>query len=210
MKAEWLVREENFSLLPSQFFDWFSNEIMTSLMVRWLRIFLTMEGTLVRSLVPEDPHMLWRNWVHVLQLLKPTPPKAHALQQGKTPQWEAHTLQLESNSCSLQLEKSPHSNEDAAQPKINRWKFCKNNEIDLRQINGKKNICMESPKICDSEKWPKQTTFMPFRPRNNTFVKNWQNKGVQACICVKSLQLCPTLWDHMDWNPLVSSVFGLP
>ena len=33
---------------------------------------------------PGRPHMLWRNWVHVLQLLKPKRPKAHALQQEKT------------------------------------------------------------------------------------------------------------------------------
>ena len=32
---------------------------------------------------------------HVLQLLKPTCPRAHALQQEKSPQWEAHVLQPE-------------------------------------------------------------------------------------------------------------------
>ena len=42
------------------------------------------------------------------QLLKPGPPRARAQQQEKPPQWEA---------CTLQLEKSPWSNEDPAQPK---------------------------------------------------------------------------------------------
>ena len=46
-------------------------------------------------------------WAHMLQLLKPVCPKAHALQQEKPPQWEA---------CVPQLEKSPSSNEDPAQP----------------------------------------------------------------------------------------------
>ena len=44
---------------------------------------------------------------HVPQLLKPTGPRACALQQEKPPQWEALTLQLESKPCSLQLEKKP-------------------------------------------------------------------------------------------------------
>ena len=33
----------------------------TSLVVRWLRIHLSMQGTQVRSLVQEDSHMLWNN-----------------------------------------------------------------------------------------------------------------------------------------------------
>ena len=39
---------------------------------------------------------------------------------GGTLQWEAHASQVESSPCLLQLEKSPGSNEDPAQPKINK------------------------------------------------------------------------------------------
>ena len=56
-------------------------------------------------------------WAHVPQLLKP---RAQALQQEKPPQWEARAAQ-ESSPCSLQLEKSPCSNHDPAQPKINKY-----------------------------------------------------------------------------------------
>ena len=45
-------------------------------------------------------------WAHVLQLLKPAGPRAHALQQEKPPQWETRTPQLESRPHSLQLEKA--------------------------------------------------------------------------------------------------------
>ena len=38
--------------------------------------------------------------------LEPTLPRAHALQQEKPLQWEAHVLRLESSPCSLQLEKA--------------------------------------------------------------------------------------------------------
>ena len=51
------------------------------------------------------------------------PPRACALQQGKPPQWEACALQLASSSHLPQLEKSPSSNEDPAQPKINKWNY---------------------------------------------------------------------------------------
>ena len=55
-------------------------------------------------------------WTHVPQLLKSTYPRAHAPQQEKPPQWEARALPLERSPRSRQLEKSPHSNEDPAQP----------------------------------------------------------------------------------------------
>ena len=42
---------------------------------------------------------------HALQLLKSPGPRVHA-QQEKPTQWEAHALQLESNPCSRQLEKT--------------------------------------------------------------------------------------------------------
>ena len=50
--------------------------------------------------------MLWRNWAHVQQLLKPTHPTAHAPQQEKPLQWEAYAPQLESSSHLPQVEKA--------------------------------------------------------------------------------------------------------
>ena len=56
-------------------------------------------------------------WACVLepQLLKPTCPRVHALQQEKPLQREVHLPQLESIPCLPQLEKSSN-NEDQAQP----------------------------------------------------------------------------------------------
>ena len=58
---------------------------------------------------PGRSHMPQSNWAHVPQLLSLCS-RAHALQQEKPPQWEAHRPQLEESLC---------SKEDPAQPKIN-------------------------------------------------------------------------------------------
>ena len=63
-------------------------------------------------------HIPYSNQACEPPLLKPTHPRAGAPQQKKTPQWEAHTPQLESRAWFLQLEKSPHRNKDPAQPQI--------------------------------------------------------------------------------------------
>ena len=55
----------------------------------------------------------------MLQLLKPACPRAHALQQETPSQGEVRAPQLESSPRSTQLAKSPHSNKDPVQPKIN-------------------------------------------------------------------------------------------
>ena len=55
---------------------------------------------------------------HPPKLLKPDHPRARAPQQEKPPHCEIHAQQPESTPCSPQLEKSPHSNEDPARPKI--------------------------------------------------------------------------------------------
>ena len=52
-------------------------------------------------------------------------PRAWAPQEEKPLQWEASASQPESSLCSAQLEKSPHGNEDPAQPKINKYFFFK-------------------------------------------------------------------------------------
>ena len=54
-------------------------------------------------------------WVYVQQLLKPKHTRAHAPQQEKPLQ--AYALQQEFRPDFLQLETSPHSNKDPAQPK---------------------------------------------------------------------------------------------
>ena len=67
--------------------------------------------------------------VQELQLLRLACPRAHAPQQKRPPQGETCVPQLDSRPCSLQLEESPHSNLDFAQPKINtikKKKGCKN------------------------------------------------------------------------------------
>ena len=70
---------------------------------------------------PGRSHMAWSNSAstpqllsqrfraqesQTLELLKPTNPRARAPQQEEPPQGEAHTLQLESISCLLPLEKA--------------------------------------------------------------------------------------------------------
>ena len=92
--AYWFLGELKFSLL------WGKNLGMRpSLVVQWLRILLSMQGTRVRALVQEDPTchgatkpVHHNYWACVLQLLKP----AHLeplLCNEKPPQWEARTPQ---------------------------------------------------------------------------------------------------------------------
>ena len=50
-------------------------------------------------------------WAHVPEIQKPARPRAYAPQQEKPPQWEIRASQLE---------KSLYTNEDPAQPKINK------------------------------------------------------------------------------------------
>ena len=91
---------------------------------------------------PERSHVLQNSWapapqllclcsrVPDLQLLNPACMRAGALQQEKPLQWELQGPQLKKSPCSLQLEKSPHSNEDPVQPKwIN--KILKRNTADF-------------------------------------------------------------------------------
>ena len=85
----------------------------TSLVAQWLGIHLPTQGTWVQSLVQEDPtwrratkpvhHNYWactvepvshNHWARMPQLLKPEClARAHAPQQEKPPQWEAHAPQ---------------------------------------------------------------------------------------------------------------------
>ena len=72
--------------------------------------------TLIQSLVQEDPIYLGatklcatstgHSGTHEPQLLKPTGPRVHARPQGRPPQWEAHTPELDSSPSCLQLEEA--------------------------------------------------------------------------------------------------------
>ena len=62
-----------------------------------------------RALEPEN-HSYWSP--HTLE------PMLH--KQEKPPKWQLYTVQLESSPRSPQLEKNLHSNEDPAQPTINK------------------------------------------------------------------------------------------
>ena len=55
-------------------------ELGTSLVAQWLKIYLPMQGTQVRSLVQEDPTCLCAATTDACE------PRAHALQQEKPPQ----------------------------------------------------------------------------------------------------------------------------
>ena len=105
-----------------------------SLVAQSWRICLPMEDTRVWSLTWEDPtcgenmlvcHNYWAcalepgsctYWARVPQLLRPACPQ---LQQEKSLQWEACVPELESSLHSPEPKKSPWSNVDPAQPKIN-------------------------------------------------------------------------------------------
>ena len=81
---------------------------------------------------PGRSHMPWSNkvWEPQLlslcfrawepQLLKSVHPRERALRQEKPLAWEACAMQLQKSPHALQLEKSPCSNEDPGQPKINK------------------------------------------------------------------------------------------
>ena len=64
-----------------------------------------------------------KHWAHMQKTLKSWHSRVRAPQQEKPPWWATLSLQLESSSYSPQLEKSQLSNEDPAQPKLNKWKL---------------------------------------------------------------------------------------
>ena len=84
------------------------------------------------------------------QLLQPKLPRACALQQEKTPQWEAPILQLESSPCSPKLEKNPSSNKDPAKgkKKLFRFVFRKTHN---EQIHGFLNDSGDEESTCNAE-----------------------------------------------------------
>ena len=55
-------------------------------------------------------------------------PKAHALQQEKPVQWEAHALQQEQTLLATTRESPMHSNKDPEQLKINKYIFKREKE----------------------------------------------------------------------------------
>ena len=122
---------------PCNFKQHFILEARASLVGQWERIHLPMQETRVPSLTWEDPtchgatkpgnHNYWAcalaprscNYrAHVLELLEPT------LQDKRSHQWEACAPQPKSRSHSPEI-KSPPSNKDPSQPKINKNKVIK-------------------------------------------------------------------------------------
>ena len=71
-----------------------------------------------------------------LQLLRPPSPRAHAAQRVTPPQWEAHTLQVKSSHCLLQLEKSPTQQQRPSVAK-NKKKNLKKNTLNEMIANQK-------------------------------------------------------------------------
>ena len=83
-----------------KYLEHFTFQLGASLVVQWLRIHLAVQGTLVRSLVQEDPTWLWSKSAHTPELLSPRTaateagvPRARVPQQEKPPRREAHTPQ---------------------------------------------------------------------------------------------------------------------
>ena len=111
----------------------YKNYLGTSLVARWLRIRLPVQGTRVRSLVQEDPTCCGETkpvhhnyWAHTPQLLKSTcsrarmlqllslcaatteacAPRAHAPQQREASAMRSPCAATKSSPCSPQLEKA--------------------------------------------------------------------------------------------------------
>ena len=79
--------------------------LVTFLVVQWLRICLSVQGTGIWSLAWGYSACLGAG-KPALQLMKPVCPRACALQWEKPPQWESCALQLEGSPYSPQLEKA--------------------------------------------------------------------------------------------------------
>ena len=86
-----------------------------SLVLQWWRICLPTQKTQLWS---TKIHILWSHCTLAPQLLS-----LCSLTGETTKMRSPHTATVNSSFCSLQLEKSLHSNEDPAQPKINIWNY---------------------------------------------------------------------------------------
>ena len=134
------------------------------MVVEWIGICLTMQGTWVQSLVWEDCACLkvtkpvHHNYWTTLQRLPATAtevpvPGVCAAQQEKPPQWEAHGLAQRVVLAHCNKRKPACSNEDPAQP--NRSKSILKNEITddsswvlLLQVKGR------TPILFQKMSWP--------------------------------------------------------
>ena len=102
----------------------------TSLVVQWLRICLPIQGTWVQSLVWDDPtcHVTTKPRRHNYWAWAPRVP---ALQAREATTMRSPCTSMKRNPCSPQLEKSPRSNKDPTQPKINNSSGKKKNQNSL-------------------------------------------------------------------------------
>ena len=104
-----------------------SSFMRASLVVQWLRVRLSVQGTWVQSLVWEDPTRCQETRPVYHNYWAPRP-RAHAPQHNKPLQWEAQALQLESSPHSLYWRKPVLSNRqgsfmwNSSFPKEAEWK----------------------------------------------------------------------------------------
>ena len=115
-------------------FSRLNSYLRISLVAQWWRIHEPMQGARVQSLIQEDPtchratkpvcHNYWayalepgshNYWAHTPQLLKLMAQNPCSATREATTLRSPHTA-TESRTRSLQLEKTPHSNKDPAQP----------------------------------------------------------------------------------------------
>ena len=116
-----------------------------SLVMQWVRLPLSMQGTLVSSLVLEDSicwgatkpvsHNYWTclrsPWLAITEAHMP---RASAPEQEKPVWWEAGAASLEGIPCVTQPEWAPTKHEDPAQLKINKC-FLKSNSMYKEGLN---------------------------------------------------------------------------
>ena len=98
------------------------------------------------------------SWAHVPQLL--TVPRAHALQQEKSPQWEDRALQLQRSLC---------SDEDVAQPRIQN--FCNHGgKVELLKAP-----CLVQDTFCNSHSCQNVTKSQTYTVKNKSSASSHSN-----------------------------------
>ena len=80
----------------------------TSLVVQWLRTYLPVQGTQVQSLVQEDCTHTTGQLSLCAMTTEPVYPRAHALQQERPLQWEAHAAKSSPHWPQLQKAQAKH------------------------------------------------------------------------------------------------------
>ena len=146
-----------------------------------------MQETRVQSLIWEDPTChgatkpVHHNcWTSALEPIESCCPRAHALQQEKPQQWEAHAVQWTAGPSLLQLEKAHTQQRKPSTAKINK-------------------IIYKKIKTNDYQGLVERGWWIGGIQRTCTAVK-LSYMILCVCACVLSLQWCPTLCKPMDCN----------